>query len=58
MIRNSFSSGLSLATVDISDSHVGVSFAVAEELAHLHEEDLILIIRPLEDGFPEEQSVS
>jgi hypothetical protein len=58
MIRNTFSSDLSLATVNVSDCHVGVSLAVAEELAHLHEENLVLIVRPLEDGFPEEQSVS
>lgn len=58
VIRDSFSGGLSLATVNVSDSHVGVNLAVAEELAHLHEENLVLIVRPLEDGLPEEQSVS
>lgn len=31
---------------------------VFEELAHLHEEDLILVLRPLKDGLPEEERVA
>lgn len=58
VIRNSFSGSLSLATVNVSNSHVGMSLAVAEELAHLHEENLVLIVGPLKDGLPEKQSVS
>jgi hypothetical protein len=57
-IRNSFLGGLSLAAVNVSDSHVGMNLAVAEELAHLHEENLVLIVGPLKDGLPEEQGVS
>jgi hypothetical protein len=35
-----------------------VNLAVLQELAHLHEENLILVRRPLEDGLPEEKSVA
>jgi hypothetical protein len=58
MIRSSFLGSLSLAAVNVSDSHVGMNLAVAEELAHLHEENLVLIFGPLENGLPEEQGVS
>lgn len=58
MLRNSFLGSFSLAAVNVSDSHVGMNLAVAKELAHLHEEDLVLIVGPLEDGLPEEQGVS
>ena len=50
--------GLCLASIDVSDGHVRVDLAVAKELAHLHEENLVLIIRPLKDGLPEEEGVA
>lgn len=58
VIRDSCSGGLSLATVNISDSHIRVNLVVTEELAHLHEENLVLIVGPLKDGLPEKQSIS
>jgi hypothetical protein len=35
-----------------------MNLAVAEELAHLHEEDLVLVLRPFEDGLPKEEGVA
>jgi hypothetical protein len=58
MLRNRFLGSLSLTTVNVSNSHVRMNLAVAEELAHLHEENLVLVVGPLEDGLPEEQGVS
>jgi len=31
---------------------------VLEELAHLHEEDLVLVLRPLKDSLPEKEGVA
>jgi hypothetical protein len=35
-----------------------MDLAVFEELAHLHEEDLILVLGPLKDGLPEKKGVA
>lgn len=35
-----------------------MNLAVTEKLAHLHEEDLVLVVRPLENGLPEEEGVA
>ena len=50
--------GLCLAGIDVSDGHVRVDLAVAKELAHLHEENLVLVLRPLKNGLPEEEGVA
>jgi hypothetical protein len=49
---------LFFASINVPNSHVGMNLAVTEELAHLHEEDLVFVIGPLEDGLPKEEGVA
>lgn len=49
---------LGLAAVDVAHLHVGMHLAVAEGLAHTHEEDLVLVLGPVEHVVPEEEGVA
>ena len=47
-----------LATIHVSRHNITMHLAVSKSLANLHEEDLVFIIRPLENIVPEHERVS
>lgn len=47
-----------LASIHESHPVVGVNLAIAKSTSHAHEEQLVVILRPVEDVVPEEESVS
>jgi hypothetical protein len=47
-----------LASINITNPHVSVNLAVSQVLAHLHEENLIVILAPLQDIVPQEKRVT
>lgn len=49
---------LGLPGIDIANHHVGVDLAVGQNLAHPHEEDLVLVCGPLEHVVPQKEGVS